>query len=298
MNKEDECKIIEDLLYGYSESILNIESSNFVKEHLKTCDSCKNKFETIEHSIVNEKTINDKKDEIEISHLLKINKIINTLKISLTISIILLILFLFITIFNSNKTDYIVKNAYNKLNELEQLNNYKLTKKEIYLSHNDDNIDSTITEIYYMNGKYKQTLQNSISFYEDNSNKTTYVFTDLNSIEEHYTPITYKGETFKEDSGIKYIYDNAKNIFQKASYKISSNIFNGIDCYVIKIEINRNEYREFWVNKENFVTVRIIENFADYYREYIYDVLINTVSDSDVTLDFNKYKNYSITRLN
>ena len=40
----NECKIVEDLLYGYNESLLNQESSEFVNCHLKSCINCTKQY--------------------------------------------------------------------------------------------------------------------------------------------------------------------------------------------------------------------------------------------------------------
>ena len=37
-----ECKVIRDLIPLYKENMLSDESKKLVKEHLKTCSSCRN----------------------------------------------------------------------------------------------------------------------------------------------------------------------------------------------------------------------------------------------------------------
>lgn len=294
MNKKDECKIVEDLLYSYSESILNETSNKFVKIHLKDCENCKNKLEIIKCNILDEKSKEKQEDEIELSHLLKVNKVIRILKTSLIILIALILLVLGYIVFRSNQTDYVVKKAYNTLETLQQSDNYKISKREIYISHEDANTNDITNEIYYKNGKYKEILPGSIFFYKDDDNKITYIFEELKSIEKNLKPVIHKGDIFKEDSGIRSIYNNDKTIFQKSAYEIVNDTFNGIDCYVVRIELNNKEYRELWINKENFITTRIIENFSAYYREYIYDITLNKTLDSDVTLNINEYNGYTV----
>ncbi len=294
MNKKDECRIVEDLLYSYSESILNETSNKFVKIHLKDCENCKNKLEIIKCNILDEKSKEKQEDEIELSHLLKVNKVIRILKTSLIILIALILLVLGYIVFRSNQTDYVVKKAYNTLETLQQSDNYKISKREIYISHEDANTNDITNEIYYKNGKYKEILPGSIFFYKDDDNKITYIFEELKSIEKNLKPVIHKGDILKEDSGIRSIYNNDKTIFQKSAYEIVNDTFNGIDCYVVRIELNNKEYRELWINKENFITTRIIENFSAYYREYIYDITLNKTLDSDVTLNINEYNGYTV----
>lgn len=297
MNKNNECKIVEDLLYGFNETVLNKESMEFVNNHLKDCGNCRNKIEEIKSNILKEKQREKEEDEIELSYLSKINKVMRTLKISLIILIVVIVLLLGSTIFKSNQTEYVVKNAYNKLEELQSMDNYILTKREIYIDNNNLYTDDVTTEIYYKNGKYKQVLPGSIFFYEDGNNKTTYVYEGLKRIEINYGKNCYKGDLFKEESGITGIYNNEKTIFQKAAYEVINDTFNGINCYVIRIERENNGYKEIWVNKENFLTIRSIERFKAYYRETLYELIINQTLDEDVTLNMDNYNDYTVKDL-
>ena len=43
MKKEIECKVVEDLLFGYVDKTLNNESKKMVENHLKDCKDCKEK---------------------------------------------------------------------------------------------------------------------------------------------------------------------------------------------------------------------------------------------------------------
>ena len=179
MNKNEECEIIEDLLYGYNEKMLNQKSKEFVDNHLKNCKSCNNKLEKIRSNIFKEKKKEEQEDKIELSHLLKINKVIRILKISLVILFLIILLFLGFTFSRGYRTNYIVNNAYTKLEELKQLNNYKITKRVKYISHGLGKTDDTITEIYYKDGKYKQVIPGTIFFFEEDSNEITYIYKEL-----------------------------------------------------------------------------------------------------------------------
>lgn len=299
MNKNDECPIVEDLLYAYNEKLLNSKSEYFVNNHLKDCKNCQNKLKTIKTKLIIE-TNNEKRDEeIEITHLGKINKIMRILKIILLILLSIIVLFFGVIFIKSKYTEYVVNNAYNKLEELKQLDNYKLIKEVKYISFNDSTVKSTLSQLYYKDGKYKEIIPGTTFYYEDNSNGITYIFSELKSIENNYTHnIAHKGDTFNEERGIRSIYKNEKNIFQKFACNIRNDNFNGIDCYVIKTGNNNDEYTEIWINKENFLTVRLIENYQAYYRETIYDIIIGETLDSDVTLDMKNYEGYSIKDVN
>lgn len=295
MNKADECQIVQDLLYSYNENLLNEKSKIFVENHLKECEICKNQLNTIKSNIFNERVKEEKEDKIELTHLLKVNKAMRKLKISLVVVSIILLVFLGTTLYRDNRSNYVVNNAYNKLEELKELDNFKITKRVKYISHNGGRTDDTITEIYYKDGKYKQIIPGTIFFYEDNSNEIIYIYEESKSIEKNNTRIIrHKGSSFEETTGIRSIYTNDKNILQKAKYSIREDLYNGIKCYVVRDKSDNNQYSEIWIDKENFITIRFIENYETYYRETTYDIIINKVLDSDVIFNVNDYNNYTI----
>lgn len=59
---------------------------------------------------------------------------------------------------------------------------------------------------------------------------------------------------------------------------------------------NNNSYRNIWINKNNFIVIRVInEDYGDFYREELYEFTENIVTDEDVSvevLDSDKFKNY------
>ena len=59
---------------------------------------------------------------------------------------------------------------------------------------------------------------------------------------------------------------------------------------------NNNSYRDIWINKNNFIVIRVInEDYGDFYREELYEFTKNTVTDEEVSvevLDSDKFKNY------
>ena len=44
MEKKTECKIVQDLLFGYVDDTLNIESKKIVEEHLINCNKCREDY--------------------------------------------------------------------------------------------------------------------------------------------------------------------------------------------------------------------------------------------------------------
>ena len=87
MEKKTECEIVQDLLLGYVDNVLNAESKKLVEKHLLQCSSCQKRLEEIKKDI-NENTKAQKK---EIDYLKKIRMKARLKSIFFAILIILLI---------------------------------------------------------------------------------------------------------------------------------------------------------------------------------------------------------------
>ena len=92
MKKKIECEIVQDLLIGYADNVLNIESKKLVEKHLLECEKCQKKLEEIRKDANCDENIEQK----EIDYLKKVkknlskkNKIAIIIGIALSISIIL-----------------------------------------------------------------------------------------------------------------------------------------------------------------------------------------------------------------
>ena len=51
MEKKTECKIVQDLLLGYVDDVLNEESKKVVEKHLSECDMCQKRLKDIKNDI-------------------------------------------------------------------------------------------------------------------------------------------------------------------------------------------------------------------------------------------------------
>lgn len=92
MEKNIECEIVQDLLIGYADNVLNLASKKLVEEHLLECEKCKQKLEEIKNDVKYDK--NSEQKEIEYlkkvkKNINKKNKILRIIGIALAISIIL-----------------------------------------------------------------------------------------------------------------------------------------------------------------------------------------------------------------
>ena len=85
-----ECKIVEDLLFGYVDKTLNDESKKLVENHLKECIDCKEKL----NEILEDNKLNEKMQQKEIDYLRKIRTKSRIKSILIAIGLIILILML------------------------------------------------------------------------------------------------------------------------------------------------------------------------------------------------------------
>lgn len=87
MNKKTECEIVQDLLLGYVDDVLNTESKKIVEKHLSECKVCQEKLKDIQQDI---KT-NENSQKKQIDYLKKIRRRNIIKSIMIAIGIILFI---------------------------------------------------------------------------------------------------------------------------------------------------------------------------------------------------------------
>lgn len=301
MNKKDECEIVKDLAIPYIEEVANQGSKKFVQEHLQICNDCKKYYNNIKSEIVTENTKENNKDTIVINQFKKINKHINILKVTLVLILIIIIITSLILFIRHQKVYNIISKAYNKIEYIRDLDNYRLTVKTIQ-KNNDTNSNWEYTQnYYYKDGKYKIESDDSIFFYKDDSYEKTSVYHDLNTIEyykQDFIEIT-KGKVFDIFSEILNYKELVNGIYSLA-LSVREDNYNGINCYVIRFG-NDNSYRDTWINKNNFITIRVVNKIdTNSYREEIYTFYENIVNNNDVditVLNSDKYKNYTIKNI-
>ena len=140
-----ECKVIRDLIPLYKENMLSDESKKLVKEHLKTCSSCRNYY----YSLGNDADIDIKNENESLSFL---NKTIKKDKKNLVLMIISLLVSVFLIIIS-----YVSKPI--PIDYKNNLMNIKSDDKNVNIEFNDKvtRIDTDITtydgyNIYYVDG--------------------------------------------------------------------------------------------------------------------------------------------------
>lgn len=282
MEKNNECKIVQDLLFGYADNTLNQESKEFVEKHLEVCDNCKTKFEEIKQDFKDREKFQEK----EIDYLKKVRKKSQIKSIIFTIIILLTLVFIFFL-----RKFLIVNSIVDNEKESLKSNNFYVEQIQVL----GDNM-TTVFKTFYKDGKYKKVSEKysdegvtveSASFGEKNSDQITYIDFINNKV------TVQKGEEIKnlnsEDS-IKYKYfrDYDNYILLKFGMvfvmDISKDTYEyGKEYYVLKNTFENNQRWEMWIDKET--GLRIKEINREGYKEYFPESTV-TKSVNDYVTEF------------
>lgn len=252
-------------------------------------------------------------NEIELNHLKKINRNI-TLLHTIIFSMLFIILSIFLVLFiKYYKANSIIHEAYQNLQSLSQANNYKLVRDSININYQTSEISQEQLTYYYKDGRYKLTsnitdnakFKNEYSttrYFEDNGYSSTIIFHNLKSIEKitnNYIELK-KGDPFRIFSDT-YMYGSINgfsSIYLKLSLSIRTDYFNEEECYVIRAQSSEDGYRETWISKENFFTIRQVETVNNlYYKEEKFNLMLDVVNDEDVDSSniLQMYNDYTVT---
>ena len=167
---EKDCKIVQDLLPNYIEKLTSKTSNDFIEEHLKECNDCKNILENMEKEIkINE----EKRDNREVEYIKKYNK-----KMKLSKKILLIILSILLIYILTVAYKYTILTVIQKRNEIS--NN---SENRYYHSLTQD----TIIEVYKKDGIEKINLKQvqgngDITFWKNENTKEEYVFWNASKI--------------------------------------------------------------------------------------------------------------------
>lgn len=304
MKKEIECKVVEDLLFGYVDKTLNNESKKLVENHLKDCKDCKEKL----NEILEENKQNEKIQQREIDYLkkIKIKSRIKSILIAIGIIILILILLYLIKFIR-------ISNIMCKAEKSLKSQNYYCEKQE-----NSGENSVSVSKTYYKNGKYKITNE----IYSDNGKElisTEYgeVGSDERKLvnEREKIVTVYKGdisETFNKEENVKFdrfpleerkmVYANLGKAFLMS---IESDSYDSNkEYYILRYKFDKRNTWEVWLDKETGLVIReinrggsvvyipgteIVKKESDIIEKYKYDFGI--VNDEDVSVpDFSGYK--------
>ena len=299
-----ECKIVEDLLFGYVDKTLNDESKKLVENHLKECIDCKEKL----NEILEDNKLNEKMQQKEIDYLRKVRTKSRVKSILIAIGLIVIILIL----------AYLIKfikisNIMGKAEKSLKSQNYYCEKQE---SAGENS--ASVSKTYYKDGKYKITRE---IYSEDGKELISAEYGEVGSDEKKIvnekekTVTIYKGDISKilnKEENIKFdrfsleerksIYANLGKTFLMS---ITSDSYDSNkEYYILRDKFDKRNSWEVWLDKETGLVIReinrggsrsyitgteIVKKESDAIEKYKYDFGI--VSDDDVKVpDFSEYK--------
>lgn len=250
---KDKCNIVKDLLPSYIDGLTSRESNEFIKEHIRTCNDCKeeiNKYKSIE--------IKEKEETLKsIDYMKKPRKKLKG--VIALFSIIILSILIYLVIPKKEKSLDFTAFDYNIVNDHLVLNISSLSSN-MFLKLKEEVVDDTI---------YLQTYTTPVSSFgsynleynlNGKGNKTIY----LND-----TLIADKGEFLNQniiklfENKIKYIGDNSgvSNILNLLN-------LNNFSPYTIEIQSNEEPYG-LKINfsekiKENDETTKYLNTIGKY----------------------------------
>lgn len=299
MEKKKECEIVQDLLLGYVDDVLNEESKKLVEKHLIECEGCQKKLKEIKNDI-NE---TEKSQQKEIDYLKKVRIKSRIKSILIAVGILALFLLMWYLIKFIKVNDFMNKAKIS----LQSNNIYKETRQMV----NDNEV--WILKEYYKDGKYKSVDE----FYTEEGVKTkTTMYAEegtdvIYTISEDIIKVQ-KGNfvEFKNKSLINVPFvENRQNLIARlgTAYIMSIETDNydvGREYYVLKNQFENVQRWEIWIDKETGLPIReinknaskeffigtdIVKSVRDNIQEFRYE--FNTVTDADVTIpDFSNYK--------
>lgn len=298
MDNKTECDIVQDLLFGYADNVLNKESKRLVENHLISCLNCQKKFEEIK--IDSNDIENNQKKEID--YLKKIRRKNKIKSFFIAIGIIFLVIFIF----------YFIK--FLKINSIINKGYKSLEHNNIYMERTDSGYDGAfIYKTYLKDGKFKEVHDSYTS--DGSKGDEIIIYGEVNGgervtiYENEKRAVIEKGEQIKKiyTKDLKLEILGPNNIFLNLGKAFlmtidEDNYLIGKDYYILKYKSNPKS--EYWIDKETGLKVMefnkesvakfipgtfIIQEFHDNISSYEYK--FDLVTDEDVTIpDLSEYK--------
>ncbi len=266
MREKRECKIVQDLLPNYIENLTNVETNNYIENHIKECPECEEMFKNMKKELELNLKNNDKK---EVKYIKKFNK-----KIKLLRNILLVIIILFIIIVG--RRAIILTNLYNK-GEIEKNKGNYYAKIETY---SEEVI--TITEIFY---KDENSFITTTTYRGKNSSDIKVIMkeTFYKSKEESFTLTETEKEKIVRNVDNKlsiapetYIYKHfLTNVFISMSSNVNKVKLGNKDCYLIK-----RDNIEVFIDAETGLAIKKIDNTSNATVDYKYEY--GVIKDTDI----------------
>lgn len=306
MENKIECKIVQDLLLGYVDDVLNEESKKVVERHLSECNICQKRLKDIKQDIKN----NEITQEKEIDYLKKI-RIKNRIK-SIFIAVGILFLVAFI-IFLRNFI--IVSDLSNKAEKTLASENYY--RESVQRMSSDKAI---LVKEYYKDGKYKTVTE---TYTDEGVYVGTATYATVNSGERIEIDSERKivridkskvAELMNTESNLKNLQSAKSSFVYKFLKALCCSIhtsYKGLGREYYVLSVWDRDKGEMWIDKETGLTLKndlesngtivnfypgtnIIKEEFRLVNEYRYE--FDVVTDEDVTVP--DYTGYEIEYIN
>lgn len=300
---KNECKIVRDLFPNYIEEMLSDETKEFVESHMNDCNECKELLELVKE----EKTVEIKKrhteDEHEINYLKKLRRKLLTLKSIIILFILVILIAIVSYLIKFSYTQYILNSAYEKIQEIEKLENFKLSIEEYRINYeigmNDEQFSNTT--YYYKDGKYKERINGRITngnliyanrdyYGEINSNTRTEIYLDEKEIinkTTNYNLLTKQRiiDTYNYTKDYGQDYGTILNLRVKGGLRVKTETYNGKECYVITFSKDNKDCTAIWIEKESMMVLKeTTGEVGRYFYETKYIIEKDIVTDEDITI--------------
>ena len=311
MERKTECEIVQDLLLGYVDGVLNEESKKLVEKHLSECEKCRKRLEDIRKDL--EENENNQKKEIDYLKKIRRKSRIKSILIALGIILVVLVgsyLYQFITICGiSNKAE----------NSLSSNNFYKETTDIIGKG------ETVVTRTYYKDGKCKliseiyteEGVEKNFTKYATAGSDESIYISEVNkkiTVEKgKFTKMANKEENLK---GVNLPFDTNNFILKMGTafiMSINTDTYQvGKEYYVFNNRFERTQNWEMWIDKETGLPIKtinkggrksfytgtqVVKEINDNKQEKKYE--FGTVTDEDVAVpDINSLSEYTIEYIN
>ncbi len=305
MEKKTECEIVQDLMIGYVDEVLNEESKKLVEKHLLECELCQKKLQELQADIAE----NEENQKKEIDYLKKIKRKSKIKAILMAIGILILIFVVWYL-----RQYIIVERIASKAKKSMQSNNFYKETRQI-LSDNE----VSVGKIYYKDGKSKEVWE----IYSDEKKEINYIKYASKDAKEAITILpaenkvnietgefveimnreeNLKGISYPNNSVIRGIIAKLGTAFTMSIHVDTHQI--GREYYVIRNRFENDKMWETWVDKETGLTLKtinrnsvrnfiegtdIVKEERDIVQEYQYK--FDVVTEEDVELpDLTRYE--------
>lgn len=304
MEKRTECEIVEDLLFGYVDGVLNTESKKIVEKHLTECENCQKKLKEIKNDIKE----NEDKQKKQVDYLKKVRRKNKIKSILIAAGIILIIIFI------KYLYNFIIfNNVLYKAKQTLKSNNMYIEMAESFTGEG-----RFLSKKYFKDGKYKKVDE---ILTDDGFKINSITYTSVGS-DEKVTFLEVPKKVIIEKNEENKILNSEENLKLVSLFvrddrliirfvipiimKVEGNkdmplgsYYSNKKCFKFKDRINEDEPRSrvYWIDKETGLPLKtldketrgemfnqsdVVKQIKDNICEYKYE--FNIVTDEELEI--------------